>query len=84
MSHIHSHYADHCVTQYLSSSLLLCALPPELLIHNIIPYLTYLDLCSLSQVNKTFKRLIDTNDQLWTNAIKNEMLSMLQRITINR
>ncbi|CAF1203480.1 unnamed protein product [Rotaria sordida] len=84
MSNNHSHCNDHCEQSYQqcvsqseyssSSSHLLCVLPPELVIYNILPHLTYIDLCSLSQVNKTFKTLIDTNDQLWTDAIKNEML----------
>jgi hypothetical protein len=86
MSNIHSHSTDHrqheqqCIAQceYLSSSLSLCQLPPEILIYNIFSHLTFIDLCSLSQVNKILKILINTNDRLWKNAIKNEMLGMLQ------
>ncbi|CAF4016998.1 unnamed protein product, partial [Rotaria sp. Silwood1] len=80
---IHNHStADNCqqerqfITQgeYLSSSLSLSGLPPEILIYNIFSHLTFIDLCSLSQVNKILKTFIDTNDGLWKNAIKNEML----------
>ncbi|CAF1362484.1 unnamed protein product [Didymodactylos carnosus] len=41
---------------------LLSQLPDERLLYNIFPYLTYLDLCHLSQINKYFKNLIELED----------------------
>jgi hypothetical protein len=78
MSNIHREKQQHVAQcEYRPSSLSLSLLSPEILIYNLFPHLTFIDLCSLSQVNKTLKTLIDTTDGLWKNAIKNEMLGML-------
>ncbi|CAF1085967.1 unnamed protein product [Adineta ricciae] len=60
-----------------ANTLSLADLPLELLLYHILPHVTYIDLCSLSRVNQTFKSLIDNNDNLWENAMRTEMLDKL-------
>ncbi|CAF0750799.1 unnamed protein product [Adineta steineri] len=65
-----------------TSGPLLCDMPVELLLYNISPYLTYMDLCHLSQVNRLFHNLLESTDHdnkelsahLWAKCIKSEML----------
>ncbi|CAF1447324.1 unnamed protein product, partial [Didymodactylos carnosus] len=56
---------------------LLSQLPREILLYNIFSYLTYLDLCHLSQINKYFKNLIESKDvdHLRRQANKTKMLA---------
>ncbi|CAF4408783.1 unnamed protein product, partial [Didymodactylos carnosus] len=62
------------------SSSLLCQMPAELLLYNIFPYVTFVDLCHLSQVNTFLHNLLEaaadeaSADHLWTKCIKDEML----------
>ena len=56
------------------NTLSLADLPLELLLYHILPHVSYIDLCSLSRVNQTFKSLIDNSNYLWEHAIRSEML----------
>jgi hypothetical protein len=57
------------------SSFPLNELPSDVLIYNIFPYLTYRDLCRLSQTNRYLNDLIETQiGHLWKKCIKDEML----------
>ncbi|CAF1474403.1 unnamed protein product, partial [Didymodactylos carnosus] len=62
------------------SSSLLCQMPAELLLYNIFPYVTFVDLCHLSQVNTFLHNLLEaatheaSANHLWTKCIKDEML----------
>ncbi|CAF0716338.1 unnamed protein product [Adineta steineri] len=65
-----------------SSGPSLCDMPAELLLYNIFPYLTFMDLCHLSQVNRLLHDLLESIDDdnmelsahLWAKCIKSEML----------
>ncbi|CAF0949245.1 unnamed protein product [Adineta steineri] len=37
-------------------------MPAELLLYNIFPYLIFMDLCHLSQVNRLFHNLLESTD----------------------
>ncbi|CAF1458813.1 unnamed protein product [Didymodactylos carnosus] len=71
------------------SSSLLCEMPAELLLYNILPYLTYVDLCHLSQVNTFLHNLLeatadeDSAGHLWTKCVKDEMLENFIERDIN-
>ncbi|CAF0898232.1 unnamed protein product [Adineta steineri] len=60
----------------------LCDMPAELLLYNIFLYLTFMDLCHLSQVNRLLHDLLESTDDdnrelsahLWAKCIKSEML----------
>ncbi|CAF4141237.1 unnamed protein product, partial [Adineta steineri] len=73
---------SYVVQQDSTSSPSLCGMPVELLLYNIFPYLTFMNLCHLSQVNRLFHNLLESTDHdnkelsahLWAKCIKSEML----------